>query len=281
MSEFLTEKEIVELKSLCTQIRKDIVEMIYTAKSGHPGGNLSAVEILTVLYKKIMKHSPLWDKSPDFDKRDRFVLSKGHASAALYSTLAHCGYFDPKDLPTFRKLGSKLQGHPSNILLKGIEVSTGSLGQGLSIACGMAMGLKLDKNPASVYVLLGDGELQEGSVWEAMMNASHRNLDNLVAIVDRNRLQIDSDTETIKSMDCLFDKFEAFNWATIEVDGHNIQDLYEAFEVAKTMNRPTAIIANTIKGKGVSFMENTCKWHGKAPSKEDYEAALKELEQSC
>lgn len=273
----LTEKEILELKELCNEMRKDVVSMIHAAKSGHPGGNLSAVEILAVLYKKCMKICPEWDKSPEFDKRDRFVLSKGHASAALYSILARCGYFSVDELLNFRKLGSNLQGHPSCRHAKGVEVSTGSLGQGLSMACGIALGLRLDKNPATVYVYLGDGEMQEGSVWEAVMNASHHNLNNIIAFIDRNRLQIDGNTENIKAIEPLADKLEAFGWNVIEIDGHDVEEIYEAVCSAKTMDRPTAIIANTIKGKGVSYMENNAGWHGKAPNDAEYETAMKEL----
>lgn len=273
----LTEKEILELKELCNEMRKDVVSMIHAAKSGHPGGNLSAVEIFAVLYKKCMKICPEWDKSADFDKRDRFVLSKGHASAALYSILARCGYFSVDELLNFRKLGSNLQGHPSCRHAKGVEVSTGSLGQGLSMACGIALGLRLDKNPATVYVYLGDGEMQEGSVWEAVMNASHHNLNNIIAFIDRNRLQIDGNTENIKAIEPLADKLEAFGWNVIEIDGHDVEEIYEAVCSAKTMDRPTAIIANTIKGKGVSFMENNAGWHGKAPNDAEYETAMKEL----
>lgn len=273
----LTEKEILELKELCNEMRKDVVSMIHAAKSGHPGGNLSAVEILAVLYKKCMKICPEWDKSADFDKRDRFVLSKGHASAALYSILARCGYFSVDELLNFRKLGSNLQGHPSCRHAKGVEVSTGSLGQGLSMACGIALGLRLDKNPATVYVYLGDGEMQEGSVWEAVMNASHHNLNNIIAFIDRNRLQIDGNTENIKAIEPLADKLEAFGWNVIEIDGHDVEEIYEAVCSAKTMDRPTAIIANTIKGKGVSYMENNAGWHGKAPNDAEYETAMKEL----
>ena len=273
----LTEKEILELKELCNEMRKDVVSMIHAAKSGHPGGNLSAVEIIAVLYKKCMKICPEWDKSADFDKRDRFVLSKGHASAALYSILARCGYFSVDELLNFRKLGSNLQGHPSCRHAKGVEVSTGSLGQGLSMACGIALGLRLDKNPATVYVYLGDGEMQEGSVWEAVMNASHHNLNNIIAFIDRNRLQIDGNTENIKAIEPLADKLEAFGWNVIEIDGHDVEEIYEAVCSAKTMDRPTAIIANTIKGKGVSYMENNAGWHGKAPNDAEYETAMKEL----
>ncbi len=273
----LTEKEILELKELCNEMRKDVVSMIHAAKSGHPGGNLSAVEIFAVLYKKCIKICPEWDKSSDFDKRDRFVLSKGHASAALYSILARCGYFSVDELLNFRKLGSNLQGHPSCRHAKGVEVSTGSLGQGLSMACGIALGLRLDKNPATVYVYLGDGEMQEGSVWEAVMNASHHNLNNIIAFIDRNRLQIDGNTENIKAIEPLADKLEAFGWNVIEIDGHDVEEIYEAVCSAKTMDRPTAIIANTIKGKGVSYMENNAGWHGKAPNDAEYETAMKEL----
>ena len=273
----LTEKEILELKELCNEMRKDVVSMIHAAKSGHPGGNLSAVEILAVLYKKCLKICPEWDKSADFDKRDRFVLSKGHASAALYSILARCGYFSVDELLNFRKLGSNLQGHPSCRHAKGVEVSTGSLGQGLSMACGIALGLRLDKNPATVYVYLGDGEMQEGSVWEAVMNAAHHNLNNIIAFIDRNRLQIDGNTENIKAIEPLADKLEAFGWNVIEIDGHDVEEIYEAVCSAKTMDRPTAIIANTIKGKGVSYMENNAGWHGKAPNDAEYETAMKEL----
>ena len=258
-------------------MRKDILSMIHAAKSGHPGGNLSAVEILAVLYKFCMNHSPEWDKSPDFQNRDRFILSKGHASAALYSILAECGYFPKEELLTFRKLGTRLQGHPSCRHLKGIEVSTGSLGQGLSIACGVALGLKLDKNPANVFVLVGDGEMQEGSIWEAIMNASHHNLNNLIAFIDKNKLQIDGCTCEVKSIEPLDEKFEAFGWNVINIDGHNVEEIFDAVQSAKTMDRPTAIIAETVKGKGVSFMENNCGWHGKAPNDEDFAKAMAEL----
>ncbi len=269
--------QIEELKKLCTAMRKDIVSMIHAAKSGHPGGNLSAVEIMAVLYKTCMKHSPLWDKAPDFEKRDRFVLSKGHASAALYSILAECGYFPKEELLSFRKLGSKLQGHPSCKHLKGVEVSTGSLGQGISMACGIALGLKLDKNPANVYVYMGDGELQEGSVWEAFMNAAHNKLNNMIIFIDKNNLQIDGCTGDIKSIEPLDEKLEAFGLNVIEIDGHDVEEIYEAVQSAKTMDTPTAVIANTVKGKGISFMENVCGWHGKAPSDEELAKAMAEL----
>ena len=277
MNNQLLPSQIEELNKLCREMRKDILSMIHAAKSGHPGGNLSAVEILAVLYKFCMNHSPEWDKSPDFQNRDRFILSKGHASAALYSILAECGYFPKEELLTFRKLGTRLQGHPSCRHLKGIEVSTGSLGQGLSIACGVALGLKLDKNPANVFVLVGDGEMQEGSIWEAIMNASHHNLNNLIAFIDKNKLQIDGCTCEVKSIEPLDEKFEAFGWNVINIDGHNVEEIFDAVQSAKTMDRPTAIIAETVKAKGVSFMENNCGWHGKAPNDEDFAKAMAEL----
>lgn len=277
MNNQLLPSQIEELNKLCREMRKDILSMIHAAKSGHPGGNLSAVEILAVLYKFCMNHSPEWDKSPDFQNRDRFILSKGHASAALYSILAECGYFPKDELLTFRKLGTRLQGHPSCRHLKGIEVSTGSLGQGLSMACGVALGLKLDKNPANVFVLVGDGEMQEGSIWEAIMNASHHNLNNLIAFIDKNKLQIDGCTCEVKSIEPLDEKFEAFGWNVINIDGHNVEEIFDAVQSAETMDRPTAIIAETVKGKGVSFMENNCGWHGKAPNDEDFAKAMAEL----
>lgn len=272
----MNELEIKDLNELCRQNRCSIIKMITCAKSGHPGGGLSAVDILTVLYNKILKNFPEWTQSPNHDKRDRFVLSKGHASATLYAVLAQKGYFEESELMTFRHLGSRLQGHP-NTHLPGIEVPTGSLGQGLSMACGIAMALKLDNNPAHVFTLMGDGELQEGSCWEAFMHAPHRGLNNLTAIIDRNHLQIDGSTEQIKDINPLDKKLEAFNWQVVEIDGHNIEEIYNALEASKKSDRPTAIIANTVKGKGVSFMENQCGWHGKAPCDEDCQRALEEL----
>ncbi len=266
-----------EIEQKCKNVRCNVIKMIHYAKSGHPGGGLSSVEILTVLYEKVMKNYPEWDKSPNHNERDRFVLSKGHASATLYAVLAQKGYFSEDELMTFRTLGSRLQGHPAAHYLPGIEVSTGSLGQGLSIACGIAMALKLDKNPAHVFALLGDGELQEGNIWEAFMTASHRNLNNLTAIIDRNHLQIDGTTEQIKNLNPLDKKLEAFGWEVKIIDGHNIEQLYTTLEKSKKSDKPTAIIANTTKGKGVSFMENKCGWHGKAPCDEDCQKALEEL----
>lgn len=273
----LNEAEIEELKECALSIRKNIVRMVYTAKSGHPGGSLSGADILTVLYKKCMNIPTPWSSSPEFDKRDRFILSKGHASPLLYAVLAECGLLDKDDLLTFRKFRSRLQGHPAMSYVDGIETSTGSLGQGLSIGCGIAMGLKLNKNPAKVFVYTGDGELQEGSCWEAFMQAAHRNLDNLIAIVDRNRLQIDGNTEKVMGLDNLADKLRAFNWEVDEIDGHDYNQIYEAVENAKHSVKPVAIIANTVKGKGVSFMENQAGWHGKAPTDEEFEIAMHEL----
>ena len=273
----LSESDIKELKASAFKVRRNIVKMVNAAKSGHPGGSLSGADILTVLYKKCMNIPVEWDKSPDFDKRDRFILSKGHASPLLYAVLADNGIIDENDLMSFRKFSSRLQGHPAKGYVEGVETSTGSLGQGLSIGCGVAMGLKLDKNPAHVVVFMGDGELQEGSCWEAFMQASHRNLDNLIAIIDRNRLQIDGDTEKVMSLDNLDAKIKAFNWEVIEIDGHDFNQIYDSVEKAKKSNKPCAIIANTIKGKGVSFMENQAGWHGKAPNDEELAIALKDL----
>ena len=273
----LTEIEIKELKEAATEVRRNIVKMVHNSKSGHPGGSLSGADILTVLYKKSLNIPSEWDKSADFENRDRFILSKGHASPLLYSILAMKGIIPKEELMTFRKFHSKLQGHPAKHYLSGIETSTGSLGQGLSIGCGMAEGLKLKQNPANVVVYTGDGELQEGSCWEAFMQAAHRKLDNLIAIIDRNKLQIDGCTENVMALDNLADKLRAFNWKVIEINGHDYNEIYEVVEAAKKADRPCAIIAHTTKGKGVSFMENQAGWHGKAPSDEQLAQALAEL----
>ena len=273
----LSPEEIKKLENICKQTRINIVKMVHNAQSGHIGGALSGVEILNVLYNKSLNIPTEWKNSKDFDKRDRFILSKGHASALLYSVLAQKGIIPESDLMTFRKFGSKLQGHPCCQYLDGIEVATGSLGQGLSIGCGVALGLKLDKNPAQVVVYLGDGELQEGSVWEAFMQASHRKLDNIIAIIDRNGLQIDGETEKIMGLNPLDKKLQAFGWETEIIDGHDLNEIYNAVERAKASNRPYVIIANTVKGKGISFMENNAGWHGKAPNDEQFEAAMTEL----
>ena len=273
----LEEKSINELKEFAKKVRRHIVEMVYTAKSGHPGGALSGADILTVLYNKSLNIPNEWDKSENFETRDRFILSKGHASALLYAVLAERGFFSTDLLLTFRKIGSKLQGHPAKDHLAGIEVSTGSLGQGLGMGVGMALALKLDNNPANVVVYLGDGELQEGSVWEAFMQAAHRKLDNIIAIIDRNCLQIDGDTEKVTALNPLEDKIKAFGWDVEIIDGHDYNAIYEVIEKAKKSEKPFAIIAKTVKGKGVSFMENNAGWHGKSPNDEQFETAMKEL----
>ncbi len=274
----LNPQEIEKLEASAKEVRRNILKMVHNAKSGHPGGSLSGADILTVLYEKCLNIPTNWDKDSDFDKRDRFIISKGHASPLLYAILAQHGIISKDELLTFRKMNSKLQGHPARGYLPGIETSTGSLGQGLSVGCGIAMGLKLDKNPAKVVVYMGDGELQEGSCWEAFMQAAHRNLDNLIAIVDRNKLQIDGCTENVMALGDVSEKIKAFGWNVIEIDGHNIEEIYSAVEKAKESDKPFAIIAKTIKGKGVSFMENQAGWHGKAPNDEQLELALKELE---
>ncbi len=263
------------LKKKANDIRIDIIKAVYSAGSGHPGGSLSAADILTVLYFHEMNIDPANPKMPD---RDKFVLSKGHGSPGIYSTLAERGFFPKEDLLTFRKLGSKLQGHPDMIKVPGVEMSTGSLGQGISAAVGMAMANKLDKNPGRVYALLGDGELQEGLVWEAFMAAAHFKLDNLTVIIDWNGLQIDGKNEDVMCVTPIAEKLKGFCWETAEIDGHDLLAITEAFEKARsTKGKPFAIIAKTIKGKGVSFMENDYGWHGKAPNEEQARKAIGEL----
>lgn len=266
------------MKHLTNIIRQDILKMIHNAKSGHPGGSLSCVDILAVLYKKVLNVPVEWDKSPNFKTRDKFILSKGHASPALYATLANCGYFSKDLLMGFRMLGSKLQGHPSSrTKLPGVEVSTGSLGQGLSIGIGLALAMRLDKIKSKVFVLMGDGEMQEGSIWEGLMQIHQRQLSNLVVIVDKNNLQIDGTVQEIKSLDPLDEKLRAFGFEVTEIDGHNFDEIEQALMNAKKSDKICAIIAHTIKGKGVSFMENNVSWHGKAPKDEDLKRALEEL----
>lgn len=266
----LNENEVLELKSISSKIRQNIVKTVHHSNSGHPGGSLSCTDIMTVLYFKVMKHFKEWDKHPEWNTRDRFVLSKGHCSPAFYSTLAQAGYIEFEELKTFRKIHSRLQGHPAYGYLPGIEVSTGSLGQGLSMSCGIALGLRMDNSESRVFTIMGDGELQEGQVWEAAMNAAHHKLGNLTAIVDRNKLQIDGCTENIKALGPLDKKWEAFGWHVIEIDGHDHQQIYQALvesaKIGKEQSKPVVIIANTVKGKGVSFMENNSGWHGKAPN---------------
>lgn len=276
----LQENEKIELKKKACNVRKNILKMVNNAKSGHPGGSLSGADILTVLFTKSLDIPKKWNQDENFENRDRFILSKGHASPLLYSILAEIGIIEEEELMTFRKFKSRLQGHPAKNYIEGVETSTGSLGQGLSIGCGIALGLKLKNNPANVVVYTGDGELQEGSCWEAFMQAAHRKLDNLIAIIDRNRLQIDGCTENVMALDNLNDKLKAFNWEVLEIDGHNFDEIYNAIEQAKKCNKPCAIIANTTKGKGCSFMENKAEWHGKAPNNEQLAQALNELEEA-
>jgi transketolase len=274
MSAIAAEK-LAELKQHANNIRQEIVKMVAAANSGHPGGSLSAADILTVLYFHEMNVDPANVNDPN---RDRFILSKGHASPVLYATLAEKGYLPKEELATFRKINSRLQGHPSKKLLPGVEQSTGSLGQGLSAANGMALAARLDKRDYRVYALLGDGEIQEGMIWEAAMAAGHYKLDNLVAILDYNHLQIDGNVEEIMNVAPVADKFRAFNWHVIEVDGHNLEEIIAAFEEARTVKgKPTFIVAHTVKGKGVSYMENVCGWHGVAPNEEQLAQALAEL----
>ncbi len=272
--------ELAELERTALDIRTDIVRMIGAAGSGHPGGSLSCADILTALYfGDVLTYDPA---DPKMDGRDYFFLAKGHAAPALYATLAHAGFFPTDELISLRKLGSMLQGHPDSNLVPGVEVSTGSLGQGLSIAAGAACGLRLQGKPASVFAVLGDGECEEGQVWEAAMFAAHQKLDALTAIIDNNGLQIDGAITDVCSPELLADKFAAFGWDVHEVDGHDIAALIELFNACKAdrNGKPHAIIAHTVKGKGVSFMENQVGWHGKAPNAEQLEQALDELAQA-
>jgi len=273
----LTQEEITNLKGSAIRVRRNILKMINNAKSGHPGGSLSGADILTILYKKCLNIPREWDKSSKFSERDYFILSKGHASPLLYAILAENGFIDEEILPTFRKIGSKLQGHPCFGKIPGVEATTGSLGQGLSVGCGIAIGKKLDNSTSKVVVYLGDGELQEGSCWEAFMQASHRKLNNLIAIVDRNKLQIDGSTEDVMALGDVETKIKDFGWNTISINGHDFDEIYKAWEIAQKSDKPFAIVANTIKGKGVSFMENQAGWHGKAPNDEQLAQALAEL----
>lgn len=267
--------DVQELEKIANQVRIGIVKEVYHGKSGHPGGSLSCADILTVLYFNQMNIDP---RIPDSQARDRFVLSKGHASPALYSTLAQRGYFDQEKLLTFRGIDSVLQGHPDMKHIPGVDMSTGSLGQGLSCANGMAMASKLNKDGNRVYCLVGDGEIEEGQIWEAAMSASHYKLDNLCVIVDNNNLQIDGSIEEVMSSYPIDEKFKSFGFHVININGHNIEEIINAFNEAKTIKgTPTAIIAKTIKGKGVSFMENQVGWHGKAPNEEQYNTAMHDL----
>ena len=263
------------LKEQATKIRRDIVTMIGQAKSGHPGGSLSATDIVTYLYFEEMNIKP---EDPKWEDRDRFVLSKGHAAPVLYATLAHRGYFPVEELTSLRKIGSHLQGHPDMNKVPGVDMSTGSLGTGFSAATGMALACQLDKKDNYVFTLLGDGEIQEGQVWEAAMSAAHYKLDNLIAFVDNNGLQIDGNIDSVMSPNPIDAKFEAFGWHVLTIDGHDFKQIADAIAAAKAeKGRPTMIVAKTVKGKGVSFMENEAGWHGSAPSEEQVATALDEL----
>lgn len=266
------------IERMARAMRCDVVTMLSKAGSGHPGGSLSAADIVATLYFGVMKHDPA---RPDWDERDRFILSKGHAGPVLYAALAEAGYFPREELDTLRKLGSKLQGHPDSTKLPGVEVSTGSLGNGLAISNGIALGLRLKgMHEQRVFCLLGDGELQEGLVWEAVMFAAQQRLENVVAIVDGNGLQIDGRTAEVVDVDPIAAKFRAFGWETIDVDGHDVEALLTALHGASEVRgKPTVLVADTVKGAGVSFMEDRCEWHGVAPSAEQTEQALAELMQ--
>ncbi len=267
--------DLTQLQAIAKKVRRDIVRMIAAAKSGHPGGSLSAVEILVTLYWDVMRHDPA---KPDWPDRDRFILSKGHAAPVLYSVMAECGYTPVDQLDTLRKLGSIYQGHPDRRFIPSLEASTGSLGEGLSIGAGMAIAARADRRPTRVYCVIGDGESQEGQIWEAAMFASYQKLDNLVVIVDYNRIQLDGFVKDILDLEPLADKWRSFGWHTLEVNGHDIEALQKAFaDAAATKGKPTALVAHTVKGKGVSFMENNPKFHGVAPTKEEMEKALQEL----
>ena len=266
----------LELKKIANNVRKGIVTSVHSAKAGHPGGSLSAADIFTYLYFEEMNIDP---KNPKMENRDRFVLSKGHTAPGLYSALANRGYFPVEELTTLRKLGSRLQGHPCMQDTPGVDMSSGSLGQGISAAAGMALSAKLDNRDFRVYTLLGDGEIQEGQVWEASMFAGFRKLDNLVVIVDNNGLQIDGPVDQVCSPYPIDKKFEAFNFHVINIDAHDFDQIRAAFKEAReTKGMPTAIIAHSVKGKGVSFMENNVSWHGTAPNDEQYAVAMADLE---
>ena len=271
-------EEVMDIKSLektAAEIRCGIIKAIHNAGSGHPGGSLSAADIVTALYFDEMNVDP---KNPKMKGRDKFILSKGHAGPVQYSALAVKGYYPMEDFMTLRKLGSKFQGHPDMHKVPGIEMSTGSLGQGISAAGGMALANKLDNDPGRIYVLLGDGEIQEGIVWEALMSAAHYKLDNMVAILDHNGLQIDGKNEDVMTVAPVVEKFQAFGWNVIQIDGHDFEQILDAFKQARACKgKPTMIVAETVKGKGVSFMENNAGWHGKAPDEEQTKQALAEL----
>jgi transketolase len=273
----VSQPNLTELKRIARSLRIDIIKMIGAAGSGHPGGSLSEVELLTALYFRVLRHDP---RNPAWPDRDRFILSKGHGCPALYAVYAAAGYLDRAVLPTLRKLGSPLQGHPDKRMLPILEASTGSLGQGISIGIGMALAARLDEKDYRVFVLVGDGEIQEGQNWEAAMFAPFHQLSNLTVIVDNNRQQLDDFTDKILSLAPLAEKWAAFGWNVQEISGHDFEQVIPALAEARanTSGKPTVIIANTVKGKGVSFMENNIKWHGVAPKPAEVEAAVKELE---
>ena len=267
--------DIKELTKKAVEVRKGIIEAVYWAQSGHPGGSLSVADILTVLYFDEMN---IDEKNPNWEDRDRLVLSKGHCSPALYSCLANRGYFPIEDLKTFRKIDSYLQGHPDKNKVPGVDMTTGSLGQGLSAANGMAIAAKMDNKDYRVYCILGDGEIEEGQIWEAAMTSNKYKLDNLCVIVDNNNLQIDGTIEEVMSSYPIDEKFRSFGFEIIKIDGHDIEEITKAFEVAKNIKgKPTCIIAKTVKGKGISYMENQVGWHGKAPNEEQYKEAMVSL----
>ncbi len=272
------EQTIQMLETKANLLRRHIIKMTFAAQSGHPGGSLSYADVVTALFFKVMKHRP---SEPNWEGRDKFVLSKGHAAPVYYAALAESGYFPVEDLQSLRKLGSHLQGHPCRMKTPGVEISTGSLGQGLSVANGMALAAKLDRRLTRIFCLMGDGELQEGQNWEAAMLASHYKLDNITAFIDRNKMQIDGPTEQVMSLEPLGDKWRAFGWNVIEINGHDLRQILDACEAAtRVTGKPTMIIAHTIKGKGVSFMEGAIAFHGKAPNADEYRIALKELGES-
>ncbi len=266
--------DVSQLKIIAQELRRDIVKMTFIAGSGHPGGSLSEIDILTAMYLRVLRHDP---QNPAWPDRDRFILSKGHACPGLYAVLARCGYFPYEELWTFRKINSRIQGH-AHTKTPGVEMNSGSLGQGLSFGIGCALAARLDKRDYRVYVLLGDGECDEGQVWEAAMAASHYKLDSITAIVDRNRIQNDRFTSEVMELEPLASKWRAFGWRVLEIDGHDPAQILQAIGTAqKVRGRPTAIIAHTVKGKGVSFMENNPVFHGQAPTKEEYQQAMREL----
>jgi len=275
MAQYGPPQSVSQLEETAKLLRRHVVSMLHEAGSGHPGGSLSAADLVTALYFRVLRHDPA---TPSWEDRDRFIMSKGHAVPIVYAAMAETGYFPVEELKTLRKLNSRLQGHPSVKDLPGIEASTGSLGQGLSIGLGMALGLRMDGRDSRTFVVMGDGEIQEGQVWEAAMAAAQFKTDNLIGIVDRNHFQLDGSTADIMEVDSVVDKWKAFGWRVIEADGHSMKAVVEALESAcEKTGRPTMIVAETVKGKGVSFMENNNDFHGMAPSDEQLEIALKEL----